>query len=338
MQSIIHLSPTYFLSYASAVGKAEWEGPYGKKFDFHDITDRFGKGKWEQAEGNLSHFVLNLALGKLGMSHRDVSFLFSGDLQNQCVASSEGHLEDHIPYFGIYGACSTCTEGLLLSAVTLESMKIGTIGAAVTTSHNSAAERQFRTPLEYGGQRPPTAQWTATAGGAFLLTKETMQAPFISCVMPGVMVSGGVTDAFNMGAAMAPAAAHSIRTFLSLRGATVKDYDAIVTGDLGREGSALLEILLQEEGIHIAGIHQDCGAMLYDPAKKDCHSGGSGCGCSASLLAAHFLPLLQKGEFTRILFLSTGALMSPSSIQQGGEIIGIAPVIEICAPTQGEVL
>lgn len=332
MQSIIPLKPTYFLSYASAVGKAEWEGPYGKYFDYHDTTDRFGKSKWEQAEGNLSHFVLNLALGKLGLHHKALSFLFSGDLQNQCVASSEGHLDEQIPYLGLYGACSTCTEALLLSAVMLESLQAGVIGAAVTTSHNSAAERQFRTPLEYGGQRPPTAQWTATAGGAFLLTQAKQNAPFISRVMPGVMVSGGITDAFNMGAAMAPAAAHSIKAFLSLQKEKAKDYDAIVTGDLGREGSALLEMLLLEENIPISGVHMDCGAMLYDPKKKDCHSGGSGCGCSASLLAAHFLPSLAKGDYHRILFLSTGALMSPSSIQQGGEIIGIAPVIEICAP------
>ena len=156
--------------------------------------------------------------------------------------------------------------------------------------------------------------------------------------MPGVMVSGGVRDAFNMGAAMAPAAAHSIKTYLSLRAARAEDYDAIVTGDLGREGSALLEMLRLEENIRIAGVHMDCGAMLYDPVKKDCHSGGSGCGCSASLLAAHFLPALARGDYRRILFLSTGALMSPSSIQQGGEIIGIAPVIELCAPGEDKLL
>ncbi len=337
MQSIIQLEPTYFLSYASAVGKAEWEGPYGKYFDFHDSSDRFGKGKWEQAEGSLSHYVLNLALGRAGLSHTALSFLFSGDLQNQCVASSEGHLEDGIPYLGIYGACSTCTEGLLLASVMLQTMSSSTIGATVTTSHNSAAERQFRTPLEYGGQRPPTAQWTATAGGAFLLTRTPCDAPYISCVMPGVMVDGGICDPFNMGAAMAPAAAHSIKTFLSLRGRCVSDYDAIVTGDLGREGSALLEFLLRDEGISLSGTHMDCGAMIYDPQKTDCHSGGSGCGCSASLLAAHFLPSLKEGLYKKILFLSTGALMSPSSIQQGGDILGIAPVIELCAP-QGEVM
>jgi stage V sporulation protein AD len=156
--------------------------------------------------------------------------------------------------------------------------------------------------------------------------------------MPGVMVDGGVSDAFNMGAAMAPAAAHSIKAFLALRKREAKDYDAIVTGDLGREGSALLEMLLKEEKIPIAGTHMDCGAMLYDPLKKDCHSGGSGCGCSASLLAAHFLPQLAKREYRRILFLSTGALMSPSSIQQGGSILGVAPVIEICAPCEEETI
>lgn len=333
MERVLPLSqPVHIRSAASCVGRAEHEGPYGRYFDFHDTGERFGRNTWETAEAELSHAALSLALNKAGMSHRDVDLLVSGDLQNQCVASSEGHLEEQIPFLGIYGACSTCTEGILIASLALNAAHDLGWAAVVTTSHNSAAERQFRTPIEYGGQRPPTAQWTATAGGAFLLSR-TCPGPAVTRVMPGVMVDGGVTDAFNMGAAMAPAAARSIAQYLSLTNTVPEDYDAIVTGDLGREGSALLEILLREEQIQIAGIHRDCGAMIYDPDKTDCHSGGSGCGCSAALLASYFLPMLERGEFRRILFLSTGALMSPSQIKQGGHILGVAPVIELAGGT-----
>ncbi len=329
MQSVLTLkTPIEIFSRSSVVGREEHRGPLGALFDFHDDSETFGEKTWERAEGEISHMALSLALKRAKMSHAEVSYLFSGDLQNQCVASSMGHIEEHIPFLGLYGACSTCTEGLLLASVMLSFDPEDHIAAVVTTSHNSAAERQFRTPIEYGGQRPPTAQWTTTAGGAFLL-RRGKEEPHICRVMPGIMVDSGVTDGFNMGAAMAPAAAESILSYLTMTHTTVRDYDHIVTGDLGREGSALLSILLQEKGIDIRPVHLDCGSMIYDPLTSDCHAGGSGCGCSASVLAAHFLPRLERGEINRILFLSTGALMSTSSIQQGGTIIGIAPVIEI---------
>ncbi len=329
MQSVFHLPhPVEIFSQGSVVGREEYRGPLGELFDMHDDSETFGQKTWEKAEGELSHIALSLALARANISHREVSYLFSGDLQNQCVASSMGHLEDQIPFFGLYGACSTCTEGLLLAARLLTQEKEGCIGAVVTSSHNSAAERQFRTPIEYGGQRPPTAQWTTTAGGGFLL-RRGRNHPHITSVMPGIMVDGGVTDAFNMGAAMAPAAAASITAYLSLTETAPEDYDAIVTGDLGREGSALLSILLKDKNIDITGRHLDCGCLIYDPQASDCHAGGSGCGCSASVLAAYLLPKLTSGEMNRILFLSTGALMSTSSIQQGGTILGIAPVIEL---------
>ncbi len=329
MQSVLTLPhPIEIFAHASVVGREEHRGPLGALFDMYDESEDFGQKTWERAEGELSHIALSLALTRAHLSHRDVSYLFSGDLQNQCVASSMGHLEEQIPFLGLYGACSTCTEGLLLASMALSLERESCIAAAVTTSHNSAAERQFRTPIEYGGQRPPTAQWTTTAGGAFLLRRGDM-SPHITRVMAGVMVDGGVTDAFNMGAAMAPAAAASIESYLSMTRTRVDDYDAIVTGDLGEEGSALLTILLREKNIDISRRHLDCGCLIYDPRKSDCHAGGSGCGCSAAVLAAYFLPRLTDGQLNRILFLSTGALMSTSSIQQGGTILGIAPVIEL---------
>lgn len=351
MQKVIKLRrPVAIFANAAVGGREEKNGPLGDMLDFTDMSDRFGQNTWELAESELSHAALSLALGRAKMSHADLSFLFSGDLQNQCVASSCAHLETEVPFFGIYGACSTCTEGLTLASLVLNAAEEDTVAAVVTTSHNSAAERQFRTPIEYGGQRPPTAQWTATAGGAFLLRacgegqpKEvgkkpkddgqvTGRAPHITRVMAGIMRDGGVSDAFNMGAAMAPAAADSVKSFLSLVGAKPGDYDAIVTGDLGDEGSELLKILLKKEGIDISRQHLDCGKLLYDLKNRDCHAGGSGCGCSAATLAAKFLPALTEGSLQKILFLSTGALMSPTSIQQGKTIIGVAPVLEIVAP------
>lgn len=332
MQQVITLArPVGIFAYAAAGGKEEAAGPLGAALDFTDGSDRFGQKTWELSESELSHQVLALALGRANLSHKEISFLFSGDLQNQCVASSIGHLETEIPFVGIYGACSTCTEGLLLASLTLSACENSPIAAAVTTSHNSAAERQFRTPVEYGGQRPPTAQWTATAGGAFLLKKDAAGANIVR-VMVGVMKDGGISDPFNMGAAMAPAAAASISSYLSLTNTKPDDYDAIVTGDLGDEGSELLKILLKKQNIDLSKNHLDCGTLLYNLKEKDVHAGASGCGCSAAVLAAKFLPALEAGEYRKILFLSTGALMSPSSVLQGKTILGVAPVIELHAP------
>lgn len=318
--------PVYFHSWASVVGRLEREGPLGEAFDEWDATDRFGAETWEKAEGELCHRVLGLAMEKGGIGPEEVSAVFGGDLQNQCVATAHGVLPYGIPFAGLYGACSTCTEGLLLAALTLAAVSGFPRVAAVTTSHNCAAERQFRTPLEYGGQRAPTAQWTATAGGAFVLGR--VGRIRISAGMVGRMIDGGIRDAGNMGAAMAPAAADSLLRWFA-DGEAVSSYDAIVTGDLGREGSRHLAELLEERGLSLEGRHRDCGCLLYDENTQDAHAGASGCGCSASVLAAHFLPALQRGEMKRLLFLSTGALMSPSSVQQGENIFGVAPIIQL---------
>lgn len=318
---------------ASAVGHEEKRGPLGPLFDYHDDSDRFGADTWEKAEGELSALALQFLFNRAGRQAKDIDLLFAGDLQNQCVASAHGMLPFGIPHIGLYGACSTATEGLVLASLVLANHAVHRC-AVVTSSHNCAAERQFRLPLEYGGQRTPTAQWTATAAGAFLLEKEkSLQgkkpAAGVEAVMAGKMVDSGIKDAANMGAAMAPAAADSILSFFAERKKGPKDYDAVVTGDLGYEGSRRLLSLLAENGLDLREKHRDCGCMLYDPEKQDVHAGASGCGCSAAVLAAYFLPALHEGRMKKILFLSTGALMSPSSVEQGESIFGIAPAIEL---------
>lgn len=327
MGGLIHLArPARIFSHASAVGHDEHRGPLGALFDYHDKTDRFGAPTWERAEGALGAVVFNLALGRAGIPHTALDLLLAGDLQNQCTASSGGLCPFGVPYYGLYGACSTFVEGLSLGALALAGSEEITRVGVVTTSHNCAAERQFRLPLEYGGQRPPTAQWTATAGGCVLLEGGT-RGVCITALMPGRMIDGGITDAANMGAAMAPAAADTLLRYFGESGDRAASYDAIVTGDLGREGSEILGELLSLRGLSLGNRHHDCGAMLYDPVRQDAHAGGSGCGCIASVFCAHFLPRLLAGEMKRILLMATGALMSPSSIQQGGSIIGIAPLV-----------
>jgi stage V sporulation protein AD len=314
----------YFHSYAAVGGYEEGRGPLGEKFDHCDDSNKFQQKTWEMAEGEMARLALNIALEKGNISHRDVDFAVAGDLQNQCVATSLGLSSFAIPYLGIYGACSTCTEALLISSSLLQ-MNNFSFGAAITSSHNSAAERQFRSPLEYGGQRTGSAQWTATAAGAFILSKEGRGAA-ITEFMIGKTVNGETTDGSNMGGAMAFAAADTIIDYYRQGD---KNFDIIITGDLGKVGSDILREILDKEDSNLAKKHTDCGLLLYDTTTQDAHSGASGCGTSASVLAAHFLPKIKSGEINSALFLSTGALMSPSSILQKNPIHGIAPLIKI---------
>ncbi len=324
MKRVKPLSRVYVHSHATAVGREEWRGPFGRVFDFHDESNRFGADTWEKAEGEMQSIALSLALKK-GKVKEMPEFIFSGDLQNQCMASAQGLIGYGVPHFGLYGACSTLIEGMCLASLLLDGGGADT-AAVVTSSHTAAAERQFRLPLEYGGQRPPSAQWTATAAGAFLLSAKEKTPVSVRAAMAGKMIDGGIRDSSNMGAAMAPAAADSILTFLKDSGTRPEDYDRIVTGDLGVLGSELLLMLLSEEGITVKN-HEDCGCLLYDLEAQDAHAGASGCGCSAAMLSAHFLPRLWHGDMKRVLFLSTGAIMSPTSVSQGENIYGIAPAV-----------
>ena len=317
----------------SAVGKKEHEGPLGCCFDLHDASDKFGKKTWEGAESEMQRMAFNIALSKAKMTDREVGALFAGDLLNQCVGSAYGLLSFDIPYFGLYGACSTCAEGLMLASLTV-SYGAYPICGAVTSSHYCSAERQYRTPLEYGSQRPPTAQWTVTGSGAFLVGRSDAypERVRIRAGMPGKAQEYGINDANNMGAAMAPAAADTLCRFLSATGATPKRYDLIVTGDLGFEGGSILCDLLRAKGIDITDRYADCGQLIYDRKGQDVHGGGSGCGCSAVVLSAYLLPRLQSGTLGRILFLGTGAMMSPDSIKQGENIPAIAHLLELESP------
>ncbi len=313
---------------ASAVGKKEAEGPLGSCFDLHDDSDKFKQKTWEAAESEMQRQVLGLAIKRARLAPQDVDMLFAGDLLNQCVASAYGLLEYHIPYCGIYGACSTVGEGILLAsvAVTGGSAKWASV---VTSSHYCAAERQYRTPLEYGAQRSPTAQWTVTGAGAFLVGAVSNKGVNVTRGIFGIPRDSGVRDTANMGAAMAGAAADTLMRFFRETGESPNAYDRIVTGDLGYEGGSLLCDLMRAEGIDIMERYADCGQMIYDRVRQDVHSGGSGCGCSAVTLAGYFLPRLREGSEKRILFMPTGALMSPDSIKQGRTIPAVAHLVEL---------
>lgn len=315
-----------FSAAASAVGKCESQGPIGDCFDIHDNTDRFGKSTWEKAESEMQRLALGTALSKQKLCEDDIDALFAGDLLNQCVGSSYGLVDFDIPYFGLYGACSTAIEGIILAATLCSTDQVKRC-AVVTSSHNSAAERQYRSPIEYGGQRPPTAQWTVTGSGAFIIEHNTDIE--IVEAMPGIVVDKGISDANNMGAAMAPAAISTLTRYFKASNTTPDDFDLILTGDLGWEGGSILCELMQVEGYDIRKKYNDGGMLIYDRETQDMHAGGSGCGCSAVVLASYILPKLARGELSDILVIGTGAMMSPSSVLQGESIPAVAHLVRI---------
>ncbi len=314
------------LSTAAVGSQKEGEGPLGKEFDLIEEDSRFGQETWEKAESKMQELACKIALGKVNRKMSGMDFIFAGDLLNQCIASAYGARSSGVPFIGLYGACSTFTEALALSAVFVDA-GAGKNVFAVASSHFCSAERQYRFPLEYGGQRPPTAQWTATAAGAAIVSAER-KPPFIQAVCFGRIQDLGISDQNNMGAAMAPAAASTIKTFLEDTGTQPENFDLILTGDLGMVGSDLLDQILRKDGIDLAGRHQDCGLLLYDRERQQVEAGASGCGCAASVASCHLLPRMEKGEGPRsALLIATGALLSPTSIQQGETIPGVAHLV-----------
>lgn len=332
-QSIKIPVPVYIRASASIAGSKEGDGPLGDLFDMVGVDDKFGSNTWEEAESTLQKETLQLAIGKAGLSGEDIRFLLAGDLLAQSMASSFGLASFQIPLIGLYGACSTCGLSLAMAAALIVGGMAQYV-ASVTSSHFASAEKEFRYPLGYGNQRPLSSTWTVTGSGAFILSslKGKKDRAVITGLTIGKIVDLGMKDSMNMGACMAPAASSLICQHFADFGRTPEDYDRIITGDLGLVGQRVLLDMLAEKGFDLSGKHMDCGIEIYDE-KQDAHAGGSGCGCSAVVLSALILKKLEEGEWKRVLFVPTGALLSKTSFNEGKSIPGIAHalVLERCS-------
>ena len=323
-------NPPSLLGWAAVGGTKEGEGPLGEYFDQISKDSRFGTDSWEKGETRMQEETIRTAIKKAGLTPEQMDLLICGDLINQCTASAYCARNLGIPYAGVYNACASMAEGLIFSAILTASGMMQRVVCAAS-SHFCTAERQYRYPLEYGGQRPPSAQWTATACGAVVVGAGNHGAGVkVKRVFFGRAVDYGITDLTNMGGAMAPAAADTLLRYFEQSGSSPQNYDAIVTGDLGKIGSELLTELLKKEDVTLLGRHLDCGKLLYDDF-QDVHAGGSGCGCCASVLCGYLLHQLTAGKWKNILFLATGALMSPMSVQQGESIPCISHLLHLKA-------
>ena len=330
-QSFILSEPPVIHCWASAAGKKESEGPLSHTFDIKCRDAYFGQRTWEQGEKQMQKIVLQKLIQKSGISLSELDVVFSGDLLNQCIGSSFTLRNMGIPHLGLYGACSTMAESLLMASMAVGGGFVEK-AVAMTSSHFASSERQYRFPLGYGGQRTPTAQWTVTGSGAALICAKGNGPKITACTI-GTVTDLGIKDANNMGAAMAPAAYSTIRAHMEDLGKSPQDYDLIVTGDLGQLGKEMLLELSKRDGLSLGGKLTDCGTMVFDNTKQDVHSGGSGCGCSAITLCGYLLNQLQCCKLKSILFCGTGALLSPTSTQQGLPIPGVCHAVAITGGT-----
>lgn len=324
-QSISFKEPVYIQGFASVVGKKEGEGPLGGYFDRVEEDDKFGKKTWEEAESAMQKETAGRAIEKAGLKPENVRMIFAGDLLAQSIASSFGIEELDRPLYGLFGACSTMGEALSLASM----MVAGGYGEqvlAVTSSHFATAEKEFRFPMGYGNQRPLSASWTVTGSGACVVGTKKQKIK-ITGVTTGKITDYGLKDSQNMGACMAPAACSTIFQHLLDFGRKPQDYDKIITGDLGYVGQQILLDMMEQQRYELGEVHGDCGIWIYDRETQDTHSGGSGCGCSASVLTAYILPKIASGEWKRILFVPTGALMSKVSFYEGSSVPGIAQAV-----------
>lgn len=341
--SISFEKPVFIESAASIAGKKEGEGPLGTFFDMICEDSFFGENTWEAAESTMQKESATLAIGKAGLKPEEIRMAFAGDLLAQSIASSFGAAEMGIPFYGLYGACSTMGESLSLGAMAVAA-GYGEHILCATSSHFASAEKEFRYPLGYGCQRPLSASWTVTGSGACVLGPKPPKYPSkgdaaplrednicaaITEITTGKIIDYGLKDSLNMGACMAPAACDTIYQHLFDFGRNPSDYDAIVTGDLGMVGQRILLDLLREKNIDISSVHQDCGLMIFDSNTQDTHAGGSGCGCAATVLCAHLLPNIISGKWKRILFVPTGAMLSKVSYNEGTPVAGIAHAVVI---------
>lgn len=332
-QTCRFLQPPGVISCAAVAGRLEGAGPLGGRFDAVAEDSYCGRKTWEQGEAQMQADALRLALQKGGLTADDVDCAFAGDLLNQNIGATFALRDFAIPFYGVYGACSTMGETLALAATAIAGGS-ARIAAAQTSSHFCTAERQYRSPLPYGSQRSPTAQWTATAAGCCILGAQA-EGPFLTCTTRGRIVDLGVTDMTNMGAAMAPAAYDTLCAVFRDTKTVPKDYDLILTGDLGYVGSRILTELFRRDGTELDN-YTDCGLLLYDRKAQDMHAGGSGCGCSAAVLNGYVLESMRQGRWRRVLFAPTGALLSPTSSFQGESIPGICHAVVFSAAREAE--
>lgn len=315
----------YIHSYATVVGRKEYEGPLGAKFDYHFADNLCGTASWEKAEQKLQEYAISLALSKGGLKSHDLDFFLGGDLLNQIIATTFTARRLSVPYLGLYNACSTFTEGLFLAAALIEG-GFGKIIGVNSSSHHDSVERQLRYPTEMGVQRLMSAQWTATACGSYILSRKPSHYK-ITHATPGIVVDLGISNNNDMGSAMAPAAADTICAYLAdTAGEPLPDL--ILSGDLGSLGKEICLKLLFNKGYDVRNIYEDCGCLLYSPA-QDPHCGASGAGCSAGVFGAEILPQLACGKLKKVLLVATGALLSPTSTQQGETIPAIAHAVTI---------
>ena len=323
----VKINDVGIISSAAIVGEKEGEGPLADSFDIVLPDNEWNEKTWEKTESKMQREAVKLSLTKIGLTTENVDRIFSGDLLNQCIGAAFGLRDLDIPYYGIYGACSTMVEGISLAAQVVDG-GFADIAAAVTSSHFCTAERQYRNPLEYGGLRTPSAQWTVTGAGSAILQKGEGDVK-VTHITAGKIVDMGVKDANNMGGAMAPAAYSTLKAHFKELNISPSEYDLIVTGDLGKIGAEILVELLQKDGIDISPNYKDCGCMIYNIEEQDVHAGASGCGCIGSVLCGHLLPLMRKKEIKRLLAVGTGALLSPTSTLQGETVPTIAHAVSL---------
>jgi len=326
-QSLRFVKPIVITSSASVVGNMEGAGPLADTFDWIIEDLLFGEQSWEKAECKMLKESAKLALRKVNLQEQDIDYFLAGDLLNQIISANFAARGIAIPFFGLFGACSTFVEAMLVASILIDGGFARRVLLA-SSSHHNTAERQFRFPTEQGVQRPPSAQWTVTGSGALVL-EESGNGPRVTMGTVGKVIDMGMTDANDMGSAMAPAAADTLVNHFQDTGTNPDSYDLILTGDLGAVGKAALVKLLQQRGYRLGENYQDCGMLIYDLEKQDVHSGGSGCGCAAVVFSGHILRQLWEKKYQKILFLATGALMSPTSAQQGETIPGIAHAVVV---------
>lgn len=320
-------NPPTILNTASIVGPKESDGPLAKYFDKCLDDEFWGEKTWEKAETKIFKETINSVLSKSGLSSKDIDYSFAGDLLNQCISSNFGMRDSNIPFFGLFGACSTFVESLCIGSVFMDSLACQNVLCA-TSSHFCSAEKQFRFPLELGNQRTPTSQWTVTGAGAAILSQKGL-GPYITHITPGLITDMGIRDANNMGAAMAPAALSTLLAHFEDTGRTPEYYDAIITGDLGHIGKSILIDLAKSKGLDISGNYNDCGVLMFDKNTQDTHAGGSGCACIATVFSGYLYKLMKQGSIKKLLLIATGALMNSTTSQQGESIPGIAHAISI---------